>query len=175
MMAIHFCLFINEGGIFLIKVIFVCLGNICRSPMAEAVFRDLTVKAKLDRYISVYSAGTGNWHVGEPPHEGTLSILRKHHIPTEGLIGRVITEEDIRENDYIIAMDESNVRNIKALAGKNDAHKIHLLLDFLPEEDIREVPDPYYTGNFEYVYDLIRRASEALLHHIKDKEKLNAS
>ena len=157
----------------MIKVIFVCLGNICRSPMAEALFRDSIKKENLTYLISVDSAGTGNWHLGQQPHEGTLSILREHGVSTEGLIGRLLTKEDIVDCDYIIAMDKSNIENIIKIAPHKSLLKIHLLLDFLPNQEDRNVPDPYYTGNFEHVYSLIKAATDGLLKHIKEKEKIS--
>ncbi len=87
------------------KVLFVCLGNICRSPMAEAVFRDLVSREGLEDRIEIDSAGTGDWHIGHPPHQGTRKILNENNISTEGLVARKIKIEDLTEFDYIIAMD----------------------------------------------------------------------
>ena len=141
--------------------------------MAEAVFKDLIKKEQLSHLISVDSAGTGSWHIGERPHKGTLSILKEHGISSEGLVGRLLTPEDIKENDYIIAMDRSNIKNIEKLAPEGYSHKIHLLLDFATDCPEKDVPDPYYTGNFEQVFNLISDGTTALLNYIKQKEKLS--
>lgn len=141
--------------------------------MAEAIFKDLIIKENLTDLVSVDSAGTGTWHLGQPPHEGTLSLLREHGIEAEGHIGRLLTKEDMAENDFIIAMDESNIQNIKKLVPQAYSDKIHLLLDFVPEETDKNIPDPYYTGNFEHVFNLIKAASAGLLNHIKQTEKIS--
>lgn len=161
----------SEGRcVVMIKVLFVCLGNICRSPMAEAIFRDLVKKEGLEDQIMIDSAGTGNWHIGNPPHEGTQSILTKKGIDFSGIRARQIGEEDLRMFDYIIAMDVENMEDLKRLAGYNKAGFVGRLLDFVPDSDIADVPDPYYTGNFTEVYELIQKGCRHLLEAIKKEQ-----
>jgi protein-tyrosine phosphatase len=156
----------------MVKVLFVCLGNICRSPMAEAIFRDLVKKEGLEQHIEIDSAGTGNWHIGKPPHEGTQRILTEKGIGFDGIRARQIREDDLRTFDYIIAMDVENVGNLRRLAGQNKAGFIGRLLDFVPDSDIADVPDPYYTGNFAEVYELIEKGCRHLLETIKKEKAL---
>ncbi|MCA1032604.1 low molecular weight phosphotyrosine protein phosphatase [Bacillus timonensis] len=157
----------------MISVLFVCLGNICRSPMAEAVFKDLIAKQGLSDKIFIDSAGTGNWHAGKPPHEGTISILSEKQISVEGLKARQVEKADVQKFDYIIAMDVENLGNLRRLAGYDKAGYIGRLLDFVPESDIADVPDPYYTGNFEEVYDLVKKGCEGLLQTIRKENSLS--
>lgn len=150
----------------MIKVLFVCLGNICRSPMAEAMFRELVRKKGLDDQIFVDSAGTGNWHIGEPPHKGTIEILSKNNINVEGLKARQIQPQDLEEFDYIIAMDADNRKNIENIKAAYPKADVSLLLEHVPKIQDINVPDPYFTGNFIEVYELVEKGCEALLSKI---------
>lgn len=154
----------------MISVLFVCLGNICRSPMAEAVMRSKISQRGLSDKISVDSAGTGDWHIGKTPHEGTRKILDDFRISYEGMIARQVESRDFSHFDYIVAMDDSNLSNLRKVPGGEEA-EIVKLMDLLPNEKLREVPDPYFTGNFEEVYRLIDTGCDELLDRIV-KEKL---
>lgn len=151
-----------------VRVLFVCLGNICRSPMAEAVFRQLVKEAGLVDQIDVESAGTGDWHVGQRPHRGTLAVLAKNQIDAGRKRARQLSRSDLSEFDYVIAMDNQNVMDIQALFGQ----RVPRLLEFAPAGSPLDVPDPYYTGSFEAVYQLVRAGCEGLLKGIREKEGL---
>jgi protein-tyrosine phosphatase len=156
----------------MIKVIFVCLGNICRSPMAEAVFRHKVKEAGLSDRVLIDSAGTGDWHAGEHPHEGTQRILKQHKIDYNGIRARQLKVSDFDSFDVMVAMDGSNVSNMKQIAGTRKDLHIHMLLDYWPERGIRDVPDPYYTGNFEEVYEMVEQGSDRLLVWIRERYDL---
>jgi len=156
----------------MIKVLFVCLGNICRSPMAEAIFRQMIIDKGLQDKISVDSAGTGNWHIGKPPHEGTRGILTKNQISHEGIKARQVTNEDLEKFDYIIAMDVENLGNLRRMAGYQKTGYIGRLLDFVDDSIVEDVPDPYYTGNFEEVYGLVTNGCQGLLETIQKEKNL---
>lgn len=149
----------------MVKILFVCLGNICRSPMAEAIMRDFVKKEGLSEKISVDSAGTGSWHTGEPPHKGTLKKLAEYNISTEGLIARQFSNEDFEEYDYIVGMDNSNIRNMYKMTGQPVHPKVIRLLDLTHAK--KDVPDPYYTGDFQETYDLVSEGCKVLLEKIK--------
>lgn len=148
----------------MVRVVFVCLGNICRSPMAEAVFRHLVGKAGLADRILVDSAGTGHWHVGERPHHGTLRELAQHGIDASGLTARQVIPADLRTADYVVAMDQENLLDLERIGPARGS--LFLFMDLLPEEDRKDVPDPYYVGNFDEVYRLVEQGCDRLLQRI---------
>jgi len=155
----------------MIKVLFVCLGNICRSPSAEGVFRKLVEEQGLVDKIEIDSAGTHAYHVGSPPDERAQEAARRRGIDMSGLRGRRVDEGDFYVFDYVLAMDESNEYHLREIAPSEEAHKVSLFLNFAPEQSENEVPDPYYGGHsgFEHVLDLIEDASQGLLADIRLK------
>ena len=153
----------------MIRVNFICLGNICRSPMAEAVFQRLVDEAGLRDKIVVDSAGTGSWHIGEKAHQGTRRILQEHGIDYRGR-ARQVTADDMHERNYVVAMDESNLRDLRRRYGEHA--RLYRLLDFARETEETEVPDPYYSGNFEYVYQLVVDGCQGLLQKIREEENI---
>ncbi|MFC7685988.1 low molecular weight protein-tyrosine-phosphatase [Ureibacillus sp. GCM10028918] len=148
----------------MIRVLFVCLGNICRSPMAEAVMRDLVEKLGLSSSIKVDSAATSSWHIGEPPHKGTQKKLKEFGISTSGMKGRQLSFNDFEAFDYIVGMDGSNVQDIREMLRQPNHPKIFRFLDLTPHR--KDVPDPYYTGDFQETYGLVVEGCEALLNKI---------
>lgn len=156
----------------MIRVLFVCLGNICRSPMAEAVFRHVVNERGLAQQIDVDSAGTASWHVGKVPHVGTREKLDELNISYEGMTARQVTAEDLREFDYVVTMDEQNKQDVINTFGVHNDVVVCKLMDFVPNPQEENVPDPYYTGDFDYTYELVAEASHRLLQHIKNNHEL---
>jgi len=148
-----------------IGVLFVCLGNICRSPMAEAIFRNLVESQGKSEQFDIDSAGTGDWHIGDGPHQGTVQKLAEHHISTDGVFSRQIKQEDYDRFDYIVCMDNSNIQNALPMLGIKESSKVFRLLDLI--QDPRDVPDPYFTGDFEETYQLCLEGCKALLQKIE--------
>ena len=156
----------------MIQVLFICLGNICRSPMAEAVLRQLVDQAGLANQIEVDSVGTGDWHVGEPPHPGTQAVLQRHGVPFAGA-ARQLTRADLDTADYLIAMDAANVADVRRL-GLTDANgpKLRRLMEFAPADLPRDVPDPWFTGDFDETYRLVTAGCQGLLEQIRREHDL---
>ena len=146
-------------------VLFVCLGNICRSPTAEGVFRAAVTRAGLAQRIRADSAGLGDWHVGSPPDRRAIQAARRRGYDLTSLRGRQVEVADFRRFGWILAMDETNMRALSDMQPPDFGGHLGLLLDFAPELGLREVPDPYYGGpdGFDRVLDLIEASTAGLL------------
>ena len=151
----------------MIKVLFICHGNICRSPMAEFLFRDIVSKEGLSDQIYVASAATTTEEIGNPVHRGTVQKLAQYHISTAGKTARQITKQDYITYDYLICMEKQNLREIKRILPQDPEGKICCLLDFTSSPG--DIADPWYTGNFDVTYDDISRGLEGLLSHLKQR------
>lgn len=147
-----------------VSVLFVCLGNICRSPTAEAVFRRQVNEAGLADLVSIDSAGTSSWEAGNPPDARSRKVGESRGYSFKGQQARQLTQQDLEEFDYVIAMDEQNLADIRQI---NPAVHVQLLLDYAPEVPEREVPDPWYHGRFEAVLDMIEAGSRGLLKDVR--------
>ncbi len=143
------------------------MGNICRSPMAEAVFRDLVAKEGVAEHFEIASAGTGDWHVGQSPHHGTRETLKRHGIAPNGLIAKHVSQTMLDGADYVVAMDDENVSDLRAW--RFDRKKLSLILDYAEGLDMHDVPDPYYDGRFELVYQLVSLGAAGLLRKIREQ------
>ena len=150
------------------RVLFVCTGNICRSPTAEVVFRTRAQRRGVDNRLLVASAGTGDWHVGMPPDRRALAHGSKRGYDLSAVRARQIALVDFDVFDWILCMDQSNLRDVKVMRPSAYEGRLGLFLDFAPHVGLREVPDPYYGGasHFERVLDLIEHASDGLLGHL---------
>jgi len=151
-----------------INVVFVCMGNICRSPTAEGVFRHVVKQRNLSEKIEIDSAGTHAYHIGESPDSRSQSTALTRGVNLSAQRARKAMAEDFERFDYVIAMDRSNYEDLKRLGQGSDLTRLHLFMDFTPVWDNQEVPDPYYGGanGFEQVFDMVQSASEGLLEHI---------
>lgn len=150
-----------------LKILMVCLGNICRSPTAEAVFRLKAEQTDLPLRFQVDSAGTGDWHVGNPPDNRAVQMAALRHYDLSPLRARQVKVEDFTDFDYILAMDKANLTDLTNLCPEQYRHKVSLLLSHSNSPYV-EVPDPYHSGTegFELVLDLVEEACEALLDKI---------
>lgn len=153
----------------MVKVLFVCMGNICRSPTAEGVFRHFVKKSGLSDDIHIDSAGTHAYHIGDPPDSRAQEAALKRNIDLSSQRARQVTQKDFHEFDYVIVMDHSNHSDLKALCPDEQKDKLNLFLEFSEKFNEDEVPDPYFGGGqgFEHVLDLVEDASQGLLNDIQ--------
>jgi protein-tyrosine phosphatase len=151
------------------SVLFVCLGNICRSPTAEGVFRAAVAQQEWGQQVRVDSAGTGDWHVGAPPDKRAIQAARRRGYDLTALRARQVRAEDFERFGWIVAMDRANLRALEALRPPQYAGHLGLFLDFAPDAGIDEVPDPYYGGleGFDRVLDLVEVASAGLVERLR--------
>jgi protein-tyrosine phosphatase len=158
-----------------IRVLFVCLGNICRSPLAEAVFKHKLKQRGLQDRVEADSCGTSNYHIGGPPDPRTIANAQRNGITIEHL-ARQFCEADIREFDYVLAMDKTNYQNIlKVGVNKTFHNRVRLMRAFDPLEKDADVPDPYHGGekSFQDVFDILDRSMDSFIDHL-DAEHFNA-
>lgn len=159
----------------MVRILFVCMGNICRSPVAEGVFRRMLEGAGLNEKIYVDSAGTHSYHTGAPPDPRSQATALRRDIDLRDLRARRVTVADFAQFDYVLAMDRENLDHLLALCGDPGLRRrIQLFLDYAPHLPEREVPDPYYGGpnGFERVMDLIEEAAEGLLVDIRRRYRI---
>ncbi len=155
----------------MIKVLFVCLGNLCRSPTAEGVFKALVEREGLSDQISVDSAGVGSWHIGQSPDRRAQAAARGRGIDLSSQRGRQIKPQDFDRFDYVIGMDSQNHSDLSGLCPAGGEDRLHTFMQFAPHLGHADVPDPYYGGDdgFDVVLDLIEAASDGLLDDIRAK------
>jgi protein-tyrosine phosphatase len=156
-----------------IGILFVCLGNICRSPTAEAVFRALAAQEAPELDLSIDSAGTADYHVGSAPDRRASEAARRRGYDMSGLRARRVELADFERFDLILAMDRSNWSALREQAPHAVRERVQMFLEYGPEADVLDVPDPYYGGpnGFEEVLDLIEAASRGLLQHLKERAR----
>lgn len=157
----------------MVRVLFVCLGNICRSPMAEGVFRKLVEEAGYADHVQIDSAGTHAYHIGEPPDERAQAAAARRGVDISGLRGRQATAEDFIRFDYVLAMDHENHASLRALCPAGEEYKLRLFLEYAVKATVRSVPDPYFGGasGFNRVLDLIEDAAQGLLLEVRSREE----
>jgi protein-tyrosine phosphatase len=151
------------------RILFVCMGNICRSPSAEGVFRSLLAARAPQLAVEIDSAGTHDYHVGEPPDDRAIAAARRRGIDLSSLRARRVQTSDFDYYDLIVAMDEENLRELRRRAPAARHDRIRLMMEFVPSSPVRAVPDPYYGGpqGFEQVLDLLEEAAEGLLRELQ--------
>jgi len=156
-----------------VRVLFVCLGNICRSPMATGLFRYMVERAGCQEWIEVASAGTHDYNVGQPPDARAVTVLARRGIDIGDLRGRQIMPHDIEAFDYVIAMDRENYANLLVICPQGLEHKIRLLMEYAPHRPEREIPDPYFGGDsgFDRVLDMLEEAVAGLLEDIRRHDR----
>lgn len=155
----------------MVKVLFVCMGNICRSPTAHGVFRALVEKEGLSQAVEIDSAGTHAYHVGSAPDRRAQATAQERGIDISDLVARRVEPDDFDLFDFVVAMDQDNYMSLSEICPDQHVDKIFMFMDFADHMRTREVPDPYYGGpsGFDRVFDLVEAASEGLLHQIRQR------
>lgn len=148
----------------MIKILFICHGNICRSPMAEFVMKDIVKRENAAADFLIASAATSSEEIGNPVHYGTRNKLKQYGISTEGKYAAKLTRSDYKKYDYLIGMETRNIINMKRIVGEDTDGKIFRLLDFT--DSPKDIADPWYTGNFDITYDEVKMGCEALFAYI---------
>ncbi len=152
----------------MVKIMFVCHGNICRSPMAEFIFKDMIAKKGLSEHFFITSSATSTEEIGNTVHHGTKAKLNEFGISVKGKKAVQLTRKDFEEYDYLLGMDAQNICNMNRIAGIYHKNKVHRLLDF--SETPRDIADPWYTGNFDITYDDIYEGCESFLSTLLSEE-----
>ena len=157
----------------MIKVLFVCMGNICRSPTAEGVFRQVVEEAGLSMQIEVDSAGTSDYQKGGPPDKRAQQAAQRRGYKLARLKARQVRPQDFHEFDHILVMDKKNLRDLNAIYPSGAQAKVSLFLEYAQNSELREVPDPYYGGpqGFELVLDLVEDAAQGFLQHLIERNR----
>jgi protein-tyrosine phosphatase len=167
----------QKGATYMTKVLFVCMGNICRSPTAQGVFRKMIAEAGLESVVQVDSAGTHAYHVGEAPDARALQAARRRGVEIGDLRARQVTQDDFRDFDVILAMDWENLALLQQQCPRPHKHKLHLLMRFAGEHDAATVPDPYYGGpeGFNTVLDYVEDACQGLIEVVRKRATMYAA
>lgn len=168
------CLIRHKVKKHMVKVLFVCMGNICRSPTAHGVFRDLVAREGLTAHVEIDSAGTHAYHVGNSPDARAMTAARRRGVDLSDLRARKAESADFDYFDYVLAMDQDNYHSLSQICPSGLHDKIYMFMDFAPQTRTREVPDPYYGGDkgFEHVLDLVEAAAAGLLADIRQRHAL---
>jgi len=155
----------------MMRVLMVCMGNICRSPTAEGVLRELVREQGMGARVAIDSAGTHAYHVGEPPDPRAVASARRRGVLLDGLRARAVAADDFNAFDLILAMDRDNLADLERRCPEGQHHKLALFLDYAPQLAVREVPDPYYGGEhgFETVLDMVSAAGQGLLDDLRSR------
>lgn len=152
------------------KILFVCLGNICRSPMAEAILNDKLKKHNLENEVWSWSKAVSSYEAGNPPHSGAIAELAKHGLTIQHQSNQ-IKSHDFKDFDLVIGMDKENIKALKRIAPKDQIDKIKLMMSFDKNTPDLEVPDPWYDHNFARTYDMLNHSTDILLEELMDKNK----
>jgi len=166
-----------KGAMYMTKVLFVCMGNICRSPTAQGVFRRMVTESGLESGVQVESAGTHAYHVGEPPDTRAVQAAKRRGVEIGDLRARQVTQDDFREFDLILAMDWENLALLQQQCPRAHKHKLHLLMRYAGEHDAATVPDPYYGGpeGFNTVLDYVEDACQGLIEVVRKRATMYAA